>query len=229
RSLGIPLVVGLGDGLLAVAEGTLTVLDGDRVSVAPTPGRLARAEADLRRGRRARAELAAARSLPAVTRDGRRVCLLSNAATAAEVSAGLDAGAEGVGLLRTELAFLHASDWPTEGEHVAALAPLLRMLVGRVATVRTLDFGGDKTPPFLAGIAERGLALMLAHAGALEAQLRAIVAVGAATRLRIRPPLVESPDEVRSVRALLGPGVLLGAMLDTPTAAARAAEVAAAA
>jgi phosphoenolpyruvate-protein kinase (PTS system EI component) len=229
RSLGIPLVVGLGEDVLAVEEGTLTILDGDagRFSAAPGRERLARAETDVRRARRARAALAAARTLPAVTRDGRHVRLLSNAATAAEVSAGLDAGAEGVGLLRTELAFLHARDWPTEAEHAAALAPVLRLLAGRVATVRTLDFGGDKTPPFLAGIAERGLALMLAHTGALEAQLRAIVAVGAATRLRILLPLVESPEEIRAVRTLLGPDILLGAMIETPTAAARAVEIAA--
>ena len=110
-----------------------------------------------------------------MTADGRAVRLLVNAATAAEVTAGLRAGAEGVGLLRTELAFLEASTWPLEADHRRALAPVLAPLAGRVATVRVLDFGADKTPPFLAGIAARGLALLLEHPAALEAQLRAIV------------------------------------------------------
>ena len=61
------------------------------------------------------------------------------------------AGAEGIGLLRTELAFLEAHGWPSEAAHVAALEPMLAPLANRVATVRTLDFGGDKTPPFLRG------------------------------------------------------------------------------
>jgi phosphoenolpyruvate-protein kinase (PTS system EI component) len=230
RSLGLPMAVALGEDILRVADGGTLVLDGDRgrVYVEPAPeveewGRTTMAwAAALRR------TLAGARTLPPVTCDGRRISLLCNAGSDAEVRAGLDAGAEGIGLLRTELAFLEARAWPGEEEHLRALGPLLGPVRGRLATVRTLDFGGDKTPPFLAGIAERGLALMLAHAGALEAQLRAIVAVGTATRLRILLPLVESPEQVRTVRRLLAPDVELGAMIETPTAAARAAEIAAA-
>ena len=77
--------------------------------------------------------------------------LLANAGTLAEVEAALAAGAEGIGLLRTELAFLDADGVADRGGAPrAALAPLLAPLAHRIATVRTLDFGGDKTPPFLA-------------------------------------------------------------------------------
>ena len=153
----------------------------------------------IRRHRTLRQERIAARGLPAVTRDGRSVTLLCNASTAAEVTAGLEAGAEGVGLLRTELAFLAASAWPTEDEHVATLAPALARLHGLIATVRTLDFGDDKTPPFLAGITER-LTLMLSHPVELRHQLRAIARVGEGARLRVLLPLVESAEQVRAVR-----------------------------
>ena len=71
-------------------------------------------------------------------------------------------------------------------------SPCWPPLAGRTATVRVLDFGADKTPPFLRGTAARGLALLLGHAGELEAQLRAIAAAGAATELRVLLPLVES-------------------------------------
>jgi phosphoenolpyruvate-protein kinase (PTS system EI component) len=93
--------------------------------------------------------------------------------------------------------------------------------------VRTLDFGADKTPPFLSGIEERGLTLMVAHPEALEAQLRAILAAGAGTRLRILLPMVESAEQVRAVRRLLTEQVELGAMIETPEAASGAAEIAA--
>ena len=204
------------------------MLEGDegRVLVEPSPERLARAEEDVQARRRRRSELASTRALPAETRDGRAVRLLCNASTAVEVTAGLAAGAEGVGLLRTELAFLDARAWPSEQRHVAVLAPPLQLLEGRVATVRTLDFGADKTPPFLAGIEQRGLALMLAHPDALAAQLRAIVAAGSGTDLRILLPLVETAADVNAVRALVGPDVMLGAMIETPSAAGRAAEIA---
>jgi phosphoenolpyruvate-protein kinase (PTS system EI component) len=170
----------------------------------------------------------AARGLPPVTSDGRVVSLLCNAATAAEVAAGLEAGAEGVGLLRTELGFLAASAWPTEEEHFTALAPALERLHGLVATVRTFDFGADKTPPFLAGITDRGLTLMLSHPLELQKQLRAIVRAAEGARLRVLLPLVESAGQVRAVRALLADSaVSVGAMIETPAAAERAAEIAA--
>jgi len=152
------------------------------------------------------------------------------------VRAGIEAEAEGVGLLRTELAFLDATAWPTEDDHARALAPLLGLLQARVATVRVLDFGSDKTPPFLAGTESRGLALLLERPDALAAQLRAILRTAGTARLRVLLPLVEHPSEVRDVRALLRVAARdvgwnaalppLGAMIETPLAARRAREIA---
>ena len=231
RALGLPMVVGLGDEILDAADGDPVVLDGEAGSavLAPSESRLDKALHQVHRQRRVRRELAAARTLPAVTRDGREIRLLCNASTAAEVEAGLAAGAEGVGLFRTELAFLEASAWPSEGAHFAALAPALAPLAGRVATVRTLDFGADKTPPFLAGIEERGLTLSLAHPDELAAQLRAILAAGSETNLRVLLPMVEDARQLEAMRELLPERAELGAMIETPAAAARAAEIAAAA
>jgi phosphoenolpyruvate-protein kinase (PTS system EI component) len=190
----------------------------------------ARAAADAQEARQAeRAQALADRALPAVTLDGHAVRVLVNAATRAELEAGLAAGAEGVGLLRTELAFLEAETWPTEAQHRAAIAPVLQGLAGRTATVRVLDFGADKTPPFLAGTRERGLELLLAHPDALDAQLRAIVDAGRDTELRILLPMVETAEQVHAVRARLPQGVSLGAMIETTAAVAEAAAIAAAA
>jgi phosphoenolpyruvate-protein kinase (PTS system EI component) len=241
RSLGLPLVVGLGDEILTAADGELVALDADEGSAVLSPGeeRLDRALRVVHEQRRSRRRLASSRSLPAVTRDGRKVLLLCNASTAAEVNAGLAAGAEGAGLLRTELAFLETSDWPTDAQHGDVLEPALALLSGRIATVRTLDFGADKTPPFLAGITERGLALSLAHPDEFEAQLRAILKTGGSTALRVLLPLVRDAEELRRARELLdraleavrwsGPRPALGAMIETPEAASRADEIAAAA
>jgi multiphosphoryl transfer protein len=234
RSLGLPMAVAFGTDLAAIGDGTVLVLDGERgvLSVDPAQVELEEARESLRQGSRRRRALAGLRGLPAETLDGRRITLLCNAASLAEIDAGLAAGAAGVGLLRTELAFLEASAWPTEQQHRAALEPLLAALRGRVATVRTLDFGGDKTPPFLDQTPERGLALTLAQPGALAAQLRAIAHSGAASRLRILLPLVESGQQVRAVRALLRDSFgeerpfELGAMIETPEGVRRATEIA---
>jgi multiphosphoryl transfer protein len=156
------------------------------------------------------------------------VRVLVNAATVPELEAGLAAGAEGVGLLRTELGFLDARAWPDDAAHRRALAPVLGRLRGRTATVRVLDFGGDKVPPFLDGTEARGIALLLAAPAALAAQLRAIAAEGEGTDLRVLLPLAERPEEIETVRTLL-PGVAVGAMVETVTAAGVAGELAAAA
>lgn len=239
RSLELPMAVGLGDELLETREGEEIVLDGENgvVVVAPAPHVRRRALAAVERRLGERRTLAQARDLPAVTRDGRELKLLCNASTSAEVAAGLAAAAEGVGLLRTELAFLEFETWPEEADHVACLEPVLAPLAGRIATVRTLDFGADKTPPFLAGTTERGLALTLAHPEALTDQLRAFLRAAAGARLRILLPMVEAPDELRTARRLLfealdttawtGAAPEVGAMIETPAAAGRAQEIAA--
>jgi phosphoenolpyruvate-protein kinase (PTS system EI component) len=229
RALGVPMVVGLGELVTGTA-----VVDGDDGSVVLDPSSTTRTRADAARvdQRAAKARAAAGRGLPAVTRDGRSVRLLCNAATAAEVKAGLDAGADGVGLLRTELAFLDAMHWPDEDAHANALAPVLPLLAGRVATVRTLDFGGDKTPAFLAGIEERGVALLLAHPDAFAAQLRALLRVAETAQLRVLLPLVEDPAQVRAARRLLREALMgrrapsLGAMIETRAGTRRATEIA---
>jgi multiphosphoryl transfer protein len=235
RSLGIPMVVGGGEAL-QISSGVELVLDGDAGTIVIEPGTARReaARAAMARERELAERIEAARGLPARTRDGHDVRILVNAAYAGEVRAGLRAGAEGVGLLRTELAFLDSHDWPSEEDHRRALTPLLGLLRGRPATVRVLDFGADKSPPFLRGTVVRGTALLLAHPDALDAQLRAILDAGRDTRLRVLFPMIASADELAAARervvaaaAALGvPVPQLGAMVEVPAAADAAAELA---
>lgn len=225
RSLGLPMVVGLGDAILAVGENAPLLVDGDAgvVTVDPAPSTIAR----LRRS--APAPLAAADRAPVLTADGRRIAVLVNASGAAEVRAGIEAGADGIGLLRSEIAFLDAAAWPSEAEHRAALAPLLELLpAGFTCTARTLDFGADKTPPFLAGTSSRGIELQLASAGALAAQMRALERVAAGSRLRVLLPVVQRVEQIDAARELLPAGAELGAMIETVAALQAAPELLAA-
>jgi phosphoenolpyruvate-protein phosphotransferase len=231
RALGVPLVVGAGDGLLAVADGQQVLVDGDRgrVVVDPDPEETAEARRRIGAAEEERRRAADDRG-PATTADGRRLLLHCNAASEAEVVAGLEAGADGVGLLRTELHFLDAGAWPTRAQHEAALEPILRHLHGRPATVRVLDFGGDKAPPFLretaaTPLAARGVRLLLTEPAALAAQLEAIVETSRGVDLRIMVPMVGGPDDLRHVRDALRAAVghapipKLGAMIEVPAAA----------
>ena len=234
RSLGIPMVVGLGPDVLDVVDGEEVVLDGDSglLVLSPDAARVAAARADEASRDTARTAAREHRLLPAETRDGHRIVVLGNAASVAEVIEAGHQGAEGVGLLRTELGFLEARAWPLRGEHLAFLKPILERLINQIATVRLLDFGGDKTPPFLKGAEGRGIELLLESPEALRTQLEAIVAAGADTQLRILIPMVTSPEQVRAVHEMIEgvldgrPVPLVGSMIETPEAAQRAREIA---
>ncbi len=234
RSLGIPMVVALGPEVLELADGEEVVLDGGAGALYryPDPARVAAAMAESDRVRDARSEAIAQRLEPARTLDGHVLRVLANAASVAEVIESIEQGAEGVGLLRTELLFLDAQGWPTQAQQASFLGPILAPLSNRMATVRLLDFGGDKTPPFLRGATGRGIELLLESPDALRAQLSAIVAAGGRTKLRILIPMVTSPGQVRAVREMLAraldgrPSPQVGAMIETPEAAHRADEIA---
>ena len=240
RSLGVPMVCGLGPAVLGIAQDAALVVDGDEGTLVIDPAALrlvGAAEATAAREAACRAAIESA-SLPAITTDGRRLTVLANVASAVEVRAALQAGAEGVGLLRTELLLLDAAGWPTEAEHRRALRSVLAPLAGRVATVRVLDYGADKLPSFLADEDDgsRGIALLLRHPGALEDQLVAILSEGADCELRILLPMVDDAGQLDAVEGLLArarararevEGGVLGAMIETPAAVEHAAEIAA--
>ena len=232
RGLGLPMVVGVGGDVLSLVEGEACIVDAGQgvVIASPDGARVDAVRSAIAAARDAHGRAMAARALPTVTRDGRLVRVLANAATPTEVRAALEAGADGVGLLRTELAFLEANHWPTAAEHRRTLEPALTLLRGLTATVRLLDFGGDKTPPFLKGVHGRGVELLLEDVEALSAQLEAILETGEATELRLLIPMVTEPGQVRAVRAAIeriaartGSRVpLVAAMVEVPAAAVMA-------
>jgi len=232
RSLGLPMVVAIGDEALQVSDGEDLVVDGDHgeLVLSPSSQRMAAASAAAASKAEARSVAVARRDLPAITKDGRRVTVLANVASVTEWKEAREQGAEGVGLLRTELLFLDSAAWPTREQHVRFIEPILAALAGRVATVRLLDFGGDKMPPFLRGTEERGIDLLLRAPDALSDQLAAIVAAASGARLRILIPMVTTAAQVRTVRSMLreitSGDVQVGAMIETREAARSADAIA---
>ncbi|MCQ4081748.1 PEP-utilizing enzyme [Streptomyces sp. RB6PN25] len=237
RSLGIPLLLAVDPQLLDLPDGQEILLDADRAAAVthPDDDERTRALHAMETARTRRLALAEERHLPAETLDEHRIVLRANVATPAEARAALTTGAEGVGLLRTELPFLNHPAWPTRNQHAATLVPVLRTLTGQVVTARTLDFADDKLPPFLSQGRKgarlgRGLPLMLAQPEAFADQFRSLLSAGADTDLRIMIPMVASIDELRACRRLLQtvaaeagvPTPPLGIMVELPEAVAAA-------
>ena len=214
RGLGIPMLASADPAVLTVPAGRPAILDAvnGRLIVDPSPRELA-AVAGLPTqpwaarangpGLAGRGGAAPAPAAPLRTADGQEITLLCNVASATETRLGLAAGAAGVGLLRTEIPFTRATEWPTESDHRSVLEPILGLLTGRPAVVRLLDFSGDKIPAFLAG-RQAGLAALLSHPRALGDQLRAVLHSGRDTRLAVMVPMVATLDEMALVRSALG-------------------------
>jgi phosphoenolpyruvate-protein kinase (PTS system EI component) len=227
RGLGVPMIAGTDPAVLAAPAGQLAVVDGNKGELIVGP-----AAQPSSGGRRGAGEEQPAPSGPAHTADGREITVLCNVASVAETRRGLAAGATGVGLLRTEIPYAEALAWPTLAEQRSQLTPILSLLTGRTATVRLLDFSGDKIPPFLPALRtpSGGLEALLTHPTALADQLRAVLEAGRDTSLAILIPMVSSLSEVRRVRDVLSQVAAalgadrprLGIMVELPATAAMA-------
>jgi len=236
RALGLPSVVGAGADVLGWDSGTQVILDGDAGTVLRDPDPIERDRAGARRAARAlQVELdQRAASTPAVTRDGHRVEIAANVGSAEEARRAAAAGAEAVGLLRTEFLFLDRELPPSEDEQREVYAAAARALGGKPVIIRTLDVGGDKPLPYLQQPPEdnpflgvRGLRLCLARPSLLREQFRAILRAAPAGHLRIMLPMVADISELRAARAILdevtaevsGPKLEVGIMIEVPSAA----------
>lgn len=236
RALGIPAVVGAGETVLRMASGTVLLLDGQRgqVTVAPTQETLARARTE--RDQRAVRLAAAAerRHEPAVTLDGHAVEVCANIGEAAAVAKAVEQGAEGVGLLRTELIFMAHPQAPDQATQRAEYQRVLDGLDGRPLVVRTLDVGGDKPLPYWPIAAEenpflgvRGIRLTLQRPDVMETQLRALLQAGQGHPLRIMFPMVATVEEWRQGRDMVQrlrlehpvDDLQVGIMIEVPSAA----------
>ena len=243
RSLDIPAVVGAGPQVLEQPEGATAVLDGaaGRLYLDPGVEALASArsfQAELRRRRDRDFET---RFLPAILTDGHRVEIAANIGKVSEAAQAVEAGAEGVGLMRTEFLFLDRDTAPGEDEQYEAYAAMVHALDGRSLILRTLDIGGDKVVPYVSLPKEenpflgvRGVRLCLRQPELFLPQLRAIYRASALGPVKIMLPMVATIEEVRAAREIaervrreagVAP-VEIGIMIEVPSAALMAPELA---
>lgn len=214
RSLAIPAVLGVAGLIGVVHTGDTVIVDGTagRLFLHPTPARIAeyqRRQAEMEKTERLLARL---KKAPAITSDGHRVGLLANLEMPREVEMALNAGAEGVGLLRTEFLFMNREDLPDEDEQYKALREIVEGMDGRPVTIRTLDVGGDKLAVSLSqhlgesanpALGLRAIRLSLKFRDLLDAQLGAILRASAHGEVRILLPMISTVSEVRQVREAL--------------------------
>jgi phosphotransferase system enzyme I (PtsI) len=247
RSLDVPAVVGLHDASGSIAPGQLVVLDGNEsmLIVDPTPDDLTRVSRHADDGRPAVEERREHRG-PAVTADGVRVRLDANIEFPDDLAGARYAGAEGIGLYRSEFLLTSgACDIADEDQQYEIYRGLVEGMAPGPVTIRTFDIGEDRLLPrddqdSSAAWSEgrrgrqgrRGLRLSLSQPDVFRVQLRALLRAARHGALRIMFPFVSGVEEVREARHLVGaaaaeltrrgdtlPAVPVGVMVEVPAAA----------
>jgi phosphocarrier protein FPr/phosphocarrier protein len=236
RSLGIPAICGIDARALQLADGTPVVLDGSRGRLRRHPSADELAQAHERIGRQAakrEAEKLAASKL-AMTADGHRIEVVANIRNAQEARDAVAAGAEGVGLLRSEFLFDARDTAPSEDEQAAEYCAVAEALGReRPLVVRTLDVGGDKPLSYLPLPKEdnpflglRGVRVSLARPDIFRTQLRAILRAAPLGNLHVMFPMIATIEEVKAARGILfeeagdrAASIKVGVMIEVPAAA----------
>jgi phosphotransferase system enzyme I (PtsI) len=245
NALAVPAVVGLHEASHQIQTGQSLVVDGSSgvVEVDPRPEVEARYRAARTAFLRHEEELVG-QAGPTTTADGERVVLLANIEFPEEMDAVRRAGAEGVGLYRSEFLFLSSSPHlPTEGDHEGTYRRIARAAHPLPVTIRTLDLGGEKyfhevieaeeSNPVL-GL--RAVRLCLRRPDIFHAQIRGLLRAASEGNIRIMFPLISGLDELRRVKdevyrihaELAGEGIppvedlKIGIMVEVPSAATTA-------
>ncbi len=234
RQLGIPCVVAVGQRLSGVADGTKLLVDGDTGLLVPDPDE----EYALRQVAAAAEKAARIRAWrgPAQTADGQRIQLLANVQDGAGARKAAQPGiAEGVGLFRTELAFLTAQTEPSVDEQAEVYKGVFDAFRGHKVVVRTLDAGSDKPLAFAnmpheenPALGVRGMRIALERTGIMTNQLDAIARAAAQSDVEawVMAPMVATVSEAEWFAGLCRErGLFPGVMVEVPAIALRADRV----
>ena len=212
KALGIPAVVGLGEVVLSLQDGTPLLVDGSlgEAIAFPTVQDLSLFHQRLQNARNVSDIELACASDPAITTDGHRVEVVANVGNPQDALVALQHGAEGIGLLRTEFLFLERKTAPTEDEQLQAYRQILDSMASCPVVVRTIDVGGDKEIPYLdlghednPFLGWRAIRMCLEQPEFFKVQLRALLRASPGSDLRIMFPMIASLDEVRCAKKLL--------------------------
>ena len=217
RALGVPTVLGAAGLAHAMKPGDVAVVDGISgvVTLNPEPSTTAAARRAVTAFARERQKFARLRRLPAVTLDAETVELQANLELPIELPLIVQAGAVGIGLLRTEFLFMNRETVPDEDTQTESYRTIVEAMHGDPVTIRVLDWGGEKEIEALtaAGIVPeitdanpalglRGIRLLLRRPDLFETQLAAILRAAAFGPVRVLLPMVSTVQEVRTAREI---------------------------
>ncbi|MDX8413290.1 MAG: phosphoenolpyruvate--protein phosphotransferase [Mariprofundales bacterium] len=241
RGIGIPALVGLDSEALTNAEnGDVIILDGERKQWILHPN-----ADDINYYQQFQSDIADAAALlasfadePSITNNGITIKLMCNVEFPEELGLAKQVGTDGIGLLRTEFAFLTAREAPTELSQYHFYRRFVRVADDKPVTIRLLDIGADKRLAFHPlgnqhyhednpALGLRGIRLLLRAPQLLRTQIRAIIRTATEGKVHLMVPMVTHVEQMVQVREIvaeemadldLRPTLLIGAMIEVPAA-----------
>jgi phosphotransferase system, enzyme I, PtsP len=195
-----------------VDPGDAIIVDGGAgdVHIRPSPDMEAAYVERVRLRARRQLQFLSLRDRPCVTKDGQAISLMINAGLMVDLPHVAESGAAGVGLFRTELQFMVATQFPRTSEQLALYRSVLDAAGGKPVVFRTLDIGGDKVLPYMRNLEEenpalgwRAIRLGLDRPGLLRSQVRALLRAAAGRELRIMFPLIAAMQEFDEAKSLV--------------------------
>jgi phosphotransferase system enzyme I (PtsI) len=243
RSLGIPAIVGLHHARETIAEGEVLIVDGTQGLLIVNPDALVLAEYRERQAelKAQRKRLRRLKSTPAATVDGTPIELFANIELPQDMPEVLEAGADGVGLFRTEFMFLNRKDLPGEAEQFEAYREVAKAMQGRPVVLRTLDLGADKALNGSGGshsmpnpaMGLRAIRFCLSEPQMFLTQLRAILRASHYGKVRMLLPMLAHAHEIDQTLTLISQAkaqlderrqpydkeIQIGGMIEIPAAA----------
>jgi len=241
RTMGIPAVVGVGERLMSLSDGTLLAVDSfcGEVYSDPDGETLSRLEKKRNEQKKAEELLEKYRGLDNVTLDGRRIDVFANIQTISEVGAAIKNDAGGIGLFRSEFLYIGRDMPPDEEEQFSAYRTVLSSMGNKKVVIRTLDIGADKQAPYLdlpkeenPALGMRGIRICLTNEELFRTQLRALFRASVFGKLCVMFPMITSVSEVDEILTVcrrvknelveeghrVSDNIELGIMIETPAA-----------
>lgn len=250
RTMGIPAIIGIGEGFSADDDGATAVIDGTTGTIFVDPDEKTLQEYQ---GRKAEYErrvelLQRLKGEPTVTKSGQKVRLYANIGRPSDVASALANDAEGVGLFRSEFLYLESEDFPTEEFQFDAYREVAQRMGERLVVIRTLDIGADKQVGYFGlehesnpALGYRAIRICLTRPEIFKVQLRALLRASAFGNIAIMLPMITSVTEVRDAKSILdevktelraknvafNEDIQVGIMIETPASVIMADELAA--
>lgn len=241
RTMNIPAVIGLQDGLTEAWDGKTAVVDGftGTVYLDPDEKTLKEMEEKKRREEEKKELLFSLKGKENLTKDGKAIQIYANIGNSSDIGAVLENDAGGIGLFRSEFLYLEKSDYPTEEEQFSVYKYVAESLAGKKVIIRTLDIGADKQVPYFdlpreenPALGYRAIRICLTRKELFKTQLRALYRASVFGNISIMFPMITSLKEVLEIKEVAAEvkaelkkagipykeNLELGIMLETPAA-----------